>query len=121
VCRLVHAQLAFTTEESYIDSRQGQEIFLFPPECSNRPRGSHSLLVQWLPVIERTGREADHSAASCAKAKNEWGHTSIPQCLRAINRGRLHLRGLNLVLQDEKPEVYRYNYGRQTIRVSAYV
>jgi hypothetical protein len=78
------------------------DFFLFPPKCSDRFRGLHILLVQWLPVIEQMGREVDHPSPPGAKVKNVWGHTSIPQCLRAINRGRLHLWGVNPVLNDEK-------------------
>jgi hypothetical protein len=80
-------------------------FFGFLQCVADRLLGSHILLVQWLPVIEKTGREADHSAPSGAKVKNEWGHTSIPQCLHAIRRGRLRLMGVNPVLNDEKLEV----------------
>ena len=56
-------------------------------------------------MIEQTGGEAYHSAPSGATVKNEWDHTSIPQGLHAVNRGRLHLLGVNPVLNDEKLEV----------------
>ena len=46
-----------------------------------------------------------HSAPSGAKVKNEWGHTSILQCLHAIRRGRLYLMGVNPVVNDDKLEV----------------
>jgi hypothetical protein len=82
--------VAFTTEESWFDSRQGARDFFCFLLCVQIGSEAHtSILVQWLPVIEQTGREANHSAPSGARVKNEWGHTSISQCLHAFNRGRL--------------------------------
>jgi hypothetical protein len=58
-----------TAGQPGFDSRQGQEIFLFI--TASRPvLGSTQPPIQWVPVINRPGCEADHSPPSSAEVKN---------------------------------------------------
>lgn len=72
-------------EESWFDSRQGQEIFLFfSVQTGSR---AHPSSCQWAPGVKRPAHEADHSPAASAQVKKGWScafYSSV--CLHDVNR-----------------------------------
>jgi hypothetical protein len=57
-----------------IESRSGQEIFLFSHNARTGFGANPQTLVQWVPglcpVVKRPGREVNHSSSSSAEFKN---------------------------------------------------
>ena len=67
---------SWITEESWFDSRQGQEMFLLSsiqPGC-----GAHTSSCQWAPNVQRQVYEADHSSTAVVEVKNYWSYTFPP-------------------------------------------
>jgi hypothetical protein len=50
--------------------------FLFSTSSRSAPGSTQS---QWVPVVKRPGREADHSPPASAEMKKMWLYTSTPQ------------------------------------------
>jgi hypothetical protein len=76
-------RLVWTTEESWLDSREGQEILQFA-RISTPDMGS-----TWLPTVtagafpgeNKPQHEFDHSLPSSAEVMNAWGHNFTPPVL----------------------------------------
>jgi len=65
-------------------SRWRLGTFLFTTASRTAPVSTQPP-IQWIPgtlplVVERQGRDAEHSRPSSAEVKNSWIHTSTPQC-----------------------------------------
>jgi hypothetical protein len=80
-CRLAASWMA---EESEFGSRYGRDFFIL--FTSSRPVLGPTLPpIQWVPGVERQGREVDHSLPTSAEVKNTWIHTSTPPYVFNLN------------------------------------
>lgn len=81
----------YTTEESFFDFKQEQDVSAFPK--SSRPSvGPTQSPVQLVPVfffsaVRQSGRDAGCTPPSAVEVKNEWSCTCAPSmCLDGVDR-----------------------------------
>ena len=78
------------------DSRQKQEIFVFPRTSKPALKPTHLPTPRipgvLSPVVKRPRREANHSPPPGAEAGNEWSYTSAPPiCLHGVDEDNFTL------------------------------
>jgi hypothetical protein len=80
-CLVTYDFYMYRTKTGF-DSRQGQEIFLYPAQFLPAPGPTHPP-IKWIagpvfPGVKRSGREADHSPPSNAEVKNDGAIPQLP-------------------------------------------